>query len=263
MSGEGDRTGETTFDARRVADACERLAVEASRAKRPDVARILLRTAAEIDLTDAKLQQGWGGPLNGQTARQRLVADIIGAFGPVAIVETGTFRAITTLWFAERFKGRIFTCERSQRLYIQSATKLKPHAHVSIANADSREFMRTLCAKSLPGVPVLFYLDAHGSGDLPLADELDAILARPGSSLVLIDDFAVPGDAGYGFDDYGPGKRLDLSYLAPFRARLAAIMFPATPSDEETGAKRGLCVLATDDHAAQALGMVQGLRAAP
>ena len=200
------KEGEGTFDARRVADACERLAVEASRAKRGDVAGILLRAAAEIDLKDAALQQGWGGPLNGQAARQRLVAALIDDFGPVAIVETGTHRANTTLWLADRFKGRIFTCERSQRLFIQAAIKLKPHAHVRIANADSREFLKELCAKRIGGVPVLFYLDAHGSGDLPLADELEAILARPGSSLVLIDDFAVPGDAGYGFDDYGPGQ---------------------------------------------------------
>jgi predicted O-methyltransferase YrrM len=257
MSGQGDKG----FDARALADACERMAVEASRSNRPDAARILLRAAAEIDLTDAALQQGWGGPLNGQRARQRTVAAIIDSFNPVAIVETGTHRAVTTLWFAERFKGRIFTCERAQRLFIQSAIKLKPHAHVRIANADSRAFLKELCAKRIGGVPVLFYLDAHSGDDLPFAEELSAILDRPGSSIVLIDDFAVPHDPGYGFDDYGSGKRLDLDYLAPFRARLAAVCFPSTPSAQETGVRRGFCALATDDLAATALAMVEGLRA--
>ena len=59
-----------------------------------------------------------------------------------------------------------------------------------------------------------------------------------------VDDFAVPGDPGYGFDDYGPGKRLDLEYLRQGKLRDLIVFFPSVPSHEETGAKRG-CVIAT------------------
>ena len=63
-------------------------------------------------------------------------------------------------------------------------------------------------------VPTLFYLDAHWHEYLPLRDELEIALGQFANAVVLIDDFQVPDDPGYGFDDYGPGKTLNLEYLA-------------------------------------------------
>jgi len=57
----------------------------------------------------------------------------------------------------------------------------------------------------------------------------------------------VPFDEGYKFDDYGPGKVLDLSILAFLRDEPVQIFFPNTPSEHETGAKRGCVVLSTAD----------------
>lgn len=59
-----------------------------------------------------------------------------------------------------------------------------------------------------------FYLDAHWYGDIPPRDE------RAGEQkwsrfVAMIDDFEVPGDAGYGFDDHGPGRALTLEYIRP------------------------------------------------
>jgi len=60
----------------------------------------------------------------------------------------------------------------------------------------------------------------------------------------MIDDFEVPGDPGYGFDDYGPGKALTASYLAPaFREFEPAVAYPSLPSSRESGRKRGCVVL--------------------
>jgi hypothetical protein len=55
---------------------------------------------------------------------------------------------------------------------------------------------------------VFFHLDAHWEGDLPLQEEIEIILGRFPNFLIMIDDFRVPGDSGYGFDDYGRGKML-------------------------------------------------------
>ncbi len=63
--------------------------------------------------------------------------------------------------------------------------------------------------------------------------------------MVVIDDFRVPDDEGYRFDDYGPGKALTWDYVGPIAERYGATAaYPATPSAEETGARRGCVVLA-------------------
>jgi hypothetical protein len=62
----------------------------------------------------------------------------------------------------------------------------------------------------------------------------------------MIDDFCVPGDAGYAYDDYGEAGALDLAYLAPLAAFGLPTFFPAACSACETGKKRG-CVLLTRD----------------
>lgn len=64
--------------------------------------------------------------------------------------------------------------------------------------------------------------------------------------VLLMDDFQVPGDVGYEYDDYGPGKALTVDYLAPVvRRHGLSVFFPKADSTEETGKKRGYCVVAS------------------
>jgi hypothetical protein len=59
----------------------------------------------------------------------------------------------------------------------------------------------------------------------------------------MIDDFCVP-DSEYGFDDYGPGKRLELDYIQAILARHGtSAFFPKATASEETGSRRGCIVL--------------------
>ena len=47
----------------------------------------------------------------------------------------------------------------------------------------------------------------------------------------MIDDFEVPGDAGYGYDDYGPGKALVLDYIRPaISEHQLQVFYPSTSS---------------------------------
>ena len=99
--------------------------------------------------------------------------------------------------------------------------------------------------RALAGSCLFFYLDAHWNDDLPLAEELETILSHCSAAVVMIDDFQVPFDAGYGHDDYGFGKALTSGYIASvvsgYRLR---VLYPSTPSAEEGGARRGCVVLA-------------------
>jgi hypothetical protein len=57
----------------------------------------------------------------------------------------------------------------------------------------------------------------------------------------MIDDFEVPGDPGFGYDDYGSEKALNQKYIAPPHG--LTIFYPSAPSREETGRWRGCAVL--------------------
>jgi hypothetical protein len=91
---------------------------------------------------------------------------------------------------------------------------------------------------------VFFYLDAHGYGDLPMADEIRLAFRYWPEAVVMVDDFAVPDDPGYGFDDWGPGKALSLGYLIDNGILPAGVWFPRCNSAAETGMRRGCVVLA-------------------
>ena len=108
----------------------------------------------------------------------------------------------------------------------------------------SRAFLTAVLPTLPTNRPVLYYLDAHWHDDLPLAEEIRCILGYSLYSVIMIDDFRVPWDAGYGFDYYGPDKSLDLGLLSFLAGTPARIFFPTLRADEETGGKRGTCVIA-------------------
>ena len=176
--------------------------------------------------------QGWG-PFNGQTARQALFVVIIANTRPHAIVETGTFLGTTTELMCQTGLP-VFTIESHPRNYGFARTRFWRRRNVNLLHGDSRAGLRRLfdgALDSLSGVTVFFYLDAHWNDDLPLADEIDIIFSRCPLAVVMIDDFEVPCDAGYGYDDYGPGKALVFDYVRlAISAHQLQAFYPSTPS---------------------------------
>lgn len=191
----------------------------------------------------------WGGPFNGQSARRALFHDLVAAFQPAAIVETGTFHATTTEYLAATGLP-VFTIETNAYCFGFSLRRLWRRRNVTMLFCDSRAGLRRLFAGRLRrrrGDALLFYLDAHWSADLPLAEEIDCIFAHCPRAVVMIDDFEVPGDPGYAFDDYGGGNVLTESYIrSNMRRHDLAAYYPATRSAAEDGARRGCVVLAKE-----------------
>ena len=69
---------------------------------------------------------------------------------------------------------------------------------------------------------------------------------RRKENVILIDDFQVPDNSGYQYDDYGPGKALTMEYLSPVVDRHGlSVYFSKASSADETGKKRGYCVVAS------------------
>jgi len=119
---------------------------------------------------------------------------------------------------------------------------------VNLLRDDSRDGLRKLFRgwlRERASQTVFFYLDAHWNEDLPLAEELEIVFRNCPAAVVMIDDFQVPGDPEYAFDDYGPGKALTPEYLsASVAAHELATYYPSRPASEEGGSRRGCVVLA-------------------
>jgi len=151
--------------------------------------------------------------MNGQTERVELVKQLIVQCGILRIVETGTFTANTTVWVAT-FGLPVTTVEINPRYFGFSRARLRQHDNVVAYEGNSIDFLRSLIAEPIDHTaPTLFYLDAHWLDYLPLREEIELITANFSSAVVVIDDFQVPDDPGYGFDDYGSDKRLSIDYL--------------------------------------------------
>jgi hypothetical protein len=215
---------------------------------------------------------GWG-PFNGQTARQALFVYLIASTRPAAIVETGTFLGETTKLMSETGLP-VFSIEFDLRNYGYARARFWRRRNVKLLHGDSRTGLCKLFdgpLHPLSSRTVFFYLDAHWNADLPLAKEIDIIFSRCPLAVVMIDDFEVPFDPGYGYDDYGPGRALVSDYIRPcITAYQLQAFYPSTPSAEDypstplaaTGPQRRGCVVLAKACYGQVLTSIPLLRAA-
>jgi hypothetical protein len=200
--------------------------------------------AGAIDLLRPTLAQGFGGPFNGQQRRVEAVRDIFARVHFNSIIETGTYRATTTLLLRALSKAPIASIEADSRYYHYARMKLL-RRHVTVIQGNSATVLGLLATKPpWNRSPTFFYLDAHWLDALPLPTELAVIAKGWDDFAILIDDFRVPGDAGYGYDDYGPGRALESAILAPLAGKQVVVYWPSARSESETGARRGWVVLA-------------------
>jgi hypothetical protein len=219
-------------------------------------------------------KNAWGGPFNGQRSRQELFQEVLHTVHPCAIIETGTYLGTTTEILA-RCGLPVFTIEGHPRNCGYARARLRSAKNVTVLQGDSRIQLKRLLRGPLRDVTnkvLFFYLDAHwsddlplldgrSSDDLPLAEELEIIFGLVSPAVVMIDDFQVPEDLGYRFDDYGRGKTLNAPYIAPIVTNHGLeIFYPSTPAVEETGAQRGCAVLSKTPWNTQRLRSVRLLR---
>jgi len=217
--------------------------------------------AGRVDLLRPSLADAWDGPLNGQQRRREIVREIAAALAVDRVIETGTYRGTSTAFFADVFGAPVDSVENDLRFFTYSRRRLADYASVSIALGESRDFLRRLADRPNASDEVVFiYLDAHWERDLPLREEMEIIATGWRRAVVMIDDFEVDGDPGYTFDDYGFGRRLTAGYLPPLEG-WSPLFYPAARSAEETGARRGCCVIASSA-LTEVIGRMASLRSA-
>ena len=208
-------------------------------------------------LLKPELRDDLGGAFNGQDNRKRIVSDLFSRVSFNAIVETGTYGGATSAFLCQ-FGLPVYTVEINPRFFAFAALRLRQHRKlIHMHEGDSPSFLRELAkADECPKSNVFFYLDAHWREHLPLKDELEIIFSNWSNSVVMVDDFQVPGTE-YGYDDYGPGRALNITYLEPLKHLQTWRFFPSLDPQLETGLKRGCVVLCRDEALKDALAGIE------
>ena len=198
---------------------------------------------------------------NGQARRKQIFNEILAVAPLDAIVETGTCLGDTTGYMALTSELPVHTCDLNPRFHALAKLRLSDIDQVNLNLTDSRCFLRERARGPLADRFLLFYLDAHWYDDLPLSQELDIIAAEWTQFIVMVDDFQVPDDPGYGYDNYGVDKALTLDLLRPSIAQHdLAVFFPSCTAVQETGARRGCVILTKHGELAERLASVSSLR---
>jgi hypothetical protein len=225
-----------------------------------------LEMAYSIMLRNPIYEAATGAAFNGQTGRQKIFLDLIAAISFQAIYETGTFTGDSTGYMKTNFAGFVFTCEANRVFQSLAISRLRQIQGIEFYLGDSRAFLKEYLPKreTKAATKTFYYLDAHWHEDLPLAEEIAIIAKYDKECVIMIDDFAVPGDAGYTYDNYGRGKSLDIqTFGSCFSEGGMTAFFPSLPSSQETGGKRGSVILARGETCKDVLRKLPSLRENP
>lgn len=184
--------------------------------------------------------------LNGQHFRREIVSKLLNRINFNFIIETGTEHGFSTAYFAT-FGKKVISIEKSKPLFYLAKRKLGNFTNIHLIHNDSKNIKNILKQNEIDRESqVFFYLDAHSENDYPLLDELEFITSNYKKSLILIDDFQVPNDDGYGFDSFN-GRKLNLKLISKSLMGKNFIYFPMIASNIETGRLRGYVLITNSE----------------
>ena len=142
-----------------------------------------------------------------------------------SFIETGCNVGSTASYVARTWPElRVSSCEPDPVAFAVAERTLAPSANATVVNELSPGFLRALfdVEPELRQECSLCWLDAHGYGfRWPLADEVAFLTSRCESGFLLIDDFQIPGQPQFAFDEYDGqicGMDLVRPALAPGKA---------------------------------------------
>lgn len=223
-----------------------------------------LETAVSVLVTSPTYQSEANGAFNGLAGRKRVFEELLKKYRFSCIIETGTHVGETTGYLAMRSKLPVYSSEINQNMCSLARMRLKNIPGIYLHHSDSREFIKELSADpEMIRDGVFFYLDAHWRKDCPLVDEIEQIASRWKKFVIMIDDFQVPGDDGYGYDRFSAFQKMNISLIrSTMQKHGLRAYFPSTPSAEESvqPKPRGFVILTRDNEYADSLDTIPLLR---
>lgn len=221
-----------------------------------------LETGIRVLVSSPSFGDDESSGFNGQSGRKRIFLDLVGKYDFSCLVETGTYLGDTTAYMANSTGLPVYSCERNPSLFALARYRLKAVPRISLSNMDAREFLLGLSARpEMVEGECFFYLDAHWGKDVPLREEISIIASRWKRFIIMVDDFEVPGDAGYAHGSYGTLRRIGISRLRA--SDELGVYFPTTPSSEERPGATGCVVLARRGPFADPLADISSIKRYP
>jgi hypothetical protein len=223
-----------------------------------------LETAVSVLVNSPTYQPGEGGGFNGLAGRQRIFEEVLKKYRFSCIIETGTHIGETTGYLSVKSKLPVYSAEINKNMYSLARMRLKNISGIYLYHSDSREIIKEL--SNHPEIfqnEVFFYLDAHWENDCPLVEEIEQVASRWAKFVIMVDDFQVPGDEGYGYDWYSAFQKMNISLIrSTIKKHKLRAFFPAIPSAEESvqPKPRGFVILTRDHEYADSLETIPLLR---
>lgn len=160
-------------------------------------------------------------------------------------IETGTYLGLTTHFLAETARTRgahVHSCEINDDFITIAGKIVGKSDNVRLHHGNSVDMLRTL-SPSVAEATNFVYLDAHvGVEYLPLREELEIIREWP-NTIVMIDDFKVPNDGQFRWDQYDEEREISLRYIEGSFGS-GSVYFPSYRAlEERLAVARGYCVI--------------------
>ncbi len=205
-----------------------------------------METAIHVLTADPAYKSDSRNGFNGLAGRKEIFKDILEHIQIERIIETGTYLGNTTGYMAAMSNVPVLSCEKNNTLHKLAKFRLKDMQIISLVNMDSIAFLAQQSKNNaLTSHTCFFYLDAHWGKDVPLQEEIAIIASNWEKYVIMIDDFKVPDDSGYGFGSYGTLEKINMPSLYQ-RYGLCA-NFPVIRASQETQPPTGSVVLMQKD----------------
>lgn len=183
---------------------------------------------------------------NSQCLRAYIFWRLHQMYGCTSFVETGTLYGYTSAFVQRVFKSPVFSCEINPTFQRINRANLFWLNQINLFRSDSVDFLKDVCHESKIGKNPMFYLDAHWYDYMPLPDELAAIADQCERGIILIDDFLVPQEPKFLYDEY-PDIRIDLelvdTHLRSRRKDISVYLPNYEPGLDPTGPGIGYAII--------------------
>ncbi len=172
---------------------------------------------------------------HGDPQYQGMVDELLGSLQVTDFVETGSFLGRSTAFVAQRWPGvQVHSTEINAGFFQTAQRRLGEMPNVHLHHCHSVQFITDLIQSGRLGELPVFFLDAHWEEDWPLPRELELIRQGCERAIIIIDDFRVPTQSQFSYDDYGADKVCAFEAAIPHLARstVAANLLPRYPRSE-------------------------------
>ncbi len=223
-----------------------------------------LETAVSALVHSPTYQPEEGGGFNGLAGRKRIFEELLKKYRFACILETGTHIGESTGYLAVTSKLPVYSSEINPHMYSLARMRLKNIPGIHLYRSDSREFINELSNHpEIVRKENFFYLDAHWVGKCPLVEEIRQIASRWEKFVIMIDDFQVPGDEGYGYDRYSAFRKMNIALIrSTIMSHKLRAFFPNIPSagKSDQPKPRGFVILTRDNEYADSMETIPLLR---